>query len=506
MKHYIYGVLCGGVLATTLWLSGNNTSWDSVFPQSTSREGNVQSTLPADSSVDIATSPPTTSDLYRATKPLGHLNRFTVDKQAEPPESGTDPAALTCVGTAFGASCLDKDGEWTLYTPENSQLSAAIIVDVAVCSNETVVFAHASGIDILRGNRWTAISTETLDTTAAVTVVECLADGSIWVGYEDGLSQFDGSNWNHFDLAVLGTTTSGPRSMAGDSQSHLWVLTSHSIAQFDGRNWTTYAPGAGLPDQETRLTGIAIGDNDRPRARDGEFNRSLRFTGEQWVVRDVDQPAGVTGFAIDARDSEWVGSDGGGAWVYSQGGAVVQDSDSSNLTSNQVLAIATDESGRTWLGTSWGVNVFDGQEWTAYHMHTADLPDNRIMAIDVAGEGPELPDPMQKESGVLVGSLLRTGEPFADTLVEVCADSLGSARRGPSPCINQSEFYAAITDVDGRFTLTDLPTGRYKLAFLNDGEWTHLEELPAPPLSRVLVAPGETTNIGSLDITPLPSP
>ncbi|MEM9536207.1 MAG: two-component regulator propeller domain-containing protein, partial [Cyanobacteria bacterium P01_E01_bin.45] len=227
------------------------------------------------------------------------------------------------------------------------------------------------------------------------------------------------------------------------------------------------------------------------------------FTGERWVVRDVDQPAGVTGFAIDARDSEWIGSEEEGAWVYSRGGAVVQDRDSSNLSSNQVLAIATDASGRTWLGTSWGLNVFDGREWIAYHMNTADLPDNRIVAIAVAGEGPRLPEPLAPLPGALVGTLVQAGEPFADTLVEVCVDTLDEMRRGPSPCANQLEFYAAITDIDGQFTFSALPTGRYRLAFLKNGEWTQIEAgLSDDPLSRVLVTPGNITNIGSLDIIP----
>ena len=111
---------------------------------------------------------------------------------------------------------------------------------------------------------------------------------------------------------------------------------------------------------------------------------------EQWIVRNVDQPAGFTGFAIDARDSEWVGSAEEGAWVYSRGGAVVQDRDSSDLSSNQVLAISTDDSGRTWLGTSWGLNVFDGRDWTVYHMHTAELPDNRFVAFEFTISGPRL--------------------------------------------------------------------------------------------------------------------
>ncbi|MEM9568366.1 MAG: hypothetical protein AAF974_08680, partial [Cyanobacteria bacterium P01_E01_bin.34] len=415
MKHYICGAVCGALAAAAVWLSGGDIFWHNSFnrlPSNRVTSGTDSFTTPlnepavsgshiSDSAITaplfsgdpISEKPHSYSPItsYRtahasetqsveesisveiADQPssefisqVEHTPQVEFIDRAEHTAQVESEAAIACMGTVFGASCLSETGEWELYTPDNSPLTAADIHDVAICSNGAVVFAHAGGLDILRDDRWTAISKETWEGSSPVTVVECLNDGTIWVGYDKGLSQFDGSDWTHFDRSVLGTTASGPIDMAGDSNNQLWVLTSHSIALFDGRNWTTYAPGAGLPQQDTGLVGIAIGENGRPRARDGDFNRSLRFTGEGWVVRDVDQPPGVTGFAIDARDSEWIGSEEEGAWVYSRGGAVVQDRDSSNLSSNQVLAIDTDTSGRTWLGTSWGLNVFDGREWIAY--------------------------------------------------------------------------------------------------------------------------------------------
>ena len=506
MKECVCGVVCGGLVASSLWLASSDLCWGNRFHfDSLSWTVTRQNAPPASGSVTAHLLRAQAAEREEKIRLVNSSSKSLLDETNPIQEiaQGDANAEIACFGTAFGASCLSEDGGWSLYTPENSGLSAPGMVDIAVCADESVVFAHSDGIDILRRGQWVAVGTATWDTTAEVTTVACLADGSIWVGYEDGISQFDGTNWNTHDRSVLQNPAAGPVDMVGDANGHLWVLTPQSIARFDGNEWTTFVPGDGLPDEETGLSGIDIGENGRPRARDGLYNRALRFNGERWVVRDVEQPTQITGFSIDARDSEWVTSELEGAWVYSRGGAVVHDRDSGSLSSNQVLAIATDDAGRTWLGTSWGVNVFDGRDWTVYHMDTADLPDNRIVVIDVAGDGPELPALLTKPPGTLIGNLVRSGEPVAETIVEVCVDSLEMAVRGPTPCINQSIFYAAITDAAGRFTFAELPTGRYALAFLDGGEWTQVEKgLLDSPISRVLVSPGETTEIGLLDVTP----
>ena len=302
MKHYICGAICGGIAAAALWLSNSDALWHGSLSSNISiGRGDAQTSPHADThpgSHDPVSTPPTSlsSQATRASEPeLSEThNPPSVETAAGPvsvptTQLGTQ-VAIACVGTAFGASCLSEDGEWTLYTPEMSQLSAADVTDVAVCSDGGVVFAHATGIDILRDESWTAVSAATWNTTSPVTLVECLPDGSIWVGYEEGLSQFDGSDWVHFDRSVLGASSASPVDMVGDSNNTIWVLAPESIAQFDGRNWTTYSPGSGLPDQETRLSGIAIGDNGQPRARDGKFKRHKAVIWKLGSVHVIDSP------------------------------------------------------------------------------------------------------------------------------------------------------------------------------------------------------------------------
>ncbi len=58
----------------------------------------------------------------------------------------------------------------------------------------------------------------------------------------------------------------------------------------------------------------------------------------------------------------------------------------SDLVSDYVLSIATDNEGNKWFGTNRGVNVFDGETWTTYGLSDG-LVNRRINAIAIDQQG-----------------------------------------------------------------------------------------------------------------------
>lgn len=65
----------------------------------------------------------------------------------------------------------------------------------------------------------------------------------------------------------------------------------------------------------------------------------------------------------------------------------VFDESNSPLPVNTVNALAEDNDGRIWIGTDWGLAVYDAGDWTVHQTHNSPLPENTITAIAVSQDG-----------------------------------------------------------------------------------------------------------------------
>jgi len=58
-----------------------------------------------------------------------------------------------------------------------------------------------------------------------------------------------------------------------------------------------------------------------------------------------------------------------------------------HLPGKSVAAIAFDEQGRAWIGTYYGMSVFDGDTWSTYTPENSGLVDDRVRAIAFDEQG-----------------------------------------------------------------------------------------------------------------------
>ena len=63
------------------------------------------------------------------------------------------------------------------------------------------------------------------------------------------------------------------------------------------------------------------------------------------------------------------------------------DTSNSDLVSDYVMSIATDEEGNKWFGTNNGVSVFDGENWTTYDTSNSELVWKKVNAVAIDAEG-----------------------------------------------------------------------------------------------------------------------
>ena len=61
------------------------------------------------------------------------------------------------------------------------------------------------------------------------------------------------------------------------------------------------------------------------------------------------------------------------------------------LPSDDIASIAADSGGRVWLGTTYGLAVFDGANWQTFLMSNSDLVDNDVKFVLATNDGPASP-------------------------------------------------------------------------------------------------------------------
>jgi len=403
-------------------------------------------------------------------------------------------SSMACVGTDFGLTCLDASG-WHTYTDKNAELSGDNIGDIATCLDGSIVIVNNwDYLSVWKAGNWSQI-----DASSSINAVSCASPEDIWVAYYDSVSHYDGIQWTEYPKEQLSTAEyPSVRDVAVGPNGQVWVSTYDSLAYFDGAAWTIYQRGQGFPDKYLSFSTVAVDGEGNPWAivSDDLYG----FNSQSWVRFSVPGTA-ATDIFFDASGRPWTATANGymvfekGAWAETRGKGA-------GLSSNAARAISVDAAGRIWVATAWGLNVFDGEQWIAYHMHTSGLVDNDLTSVFVLGEGPVLPELMQKVNGAINGRVVKDLLPLADVKIEICVVGLGMFYSGSTPCSGQPFVRSATTDADGRFTISDLPPGRYVVTLKPPGEsWKQLTSGLGFSSKRVEVRPGETTFLEDLDIS-----
>ena len=401
---------------------------------------------------------------------------------------------IACVGTDFGLTCLDVSG-WHTYTDENAELSGDNIGDMATCLDGSILIVNNwYNLSVWKAGQWSQI-----DATSTINAVSCASTEDIWLVYYDSVSHYDGTQWIDYPKEQFSTAEyPSLKDVAIVPNGLVWVSTYDSLASFDGAAWTIYQRGQGFPDKYLSFSTIAVDGEGNPWAivSDDLYG----FDGQNWVRFSIPGTA-TTDVFFDASGRPWVATANGytvferGAWAETRGKG-------DGLSSNTPRAASMDAAGRIWVATSWGLNVFDGEQWIAYHMHTSGLVDNDLNSVFVLGEGPVLPELLHKVNGAINGRVVKDSLPLADVKIEICVVGLGMFYSGSTPCSNQPFVRSATTNADGRFTISDLPPGRYVVTLKPPGEsWKQLTTGLGFSSKRVEVRPGETTFLEDLDMS-----
>jgi ligand-binding sensor domain-containing protein len=228
-------------------------------------------------------------------------------------------------------------------------------------------------------------------------------EGTMWAGTANGVMRFDSPGWTTYDISNSRLPTDNITAL-DFYNGNLWIgtsdpLNSGGLVHYDGERWTPYAPNnSKLPGEVITVVTIDqagkkwIGCNDVPglngkpstggviTIQDGNWTTYLHeSSGLPWL--------GVRAIAVDEAGTAWIGTSGKGMAKFDGNEWKVFNKENSGLPGDHVHAIAIEDDGRKWIGTDEeGLASFDQGSWTTYSKSNSELPSNKIntIAIDSA--------------------------------------------------------------------------------------------------------------------------
>jgi len=217
---------------------------------------------------------------------------------------------------------------------------------------------------------WKTITTD--DGLASNRVTSVIQDnqGVLWVGSDQGLTRFDGNNWEIYTDSLVNTHII---CAARDKQGSLWFGTvSDAAYKYTGEEWQKITPV--IKDLRPNVTikdifvdkqgdiWFAVTGNQGHRTAPMDHGVT-RYDGNDWT--SFLGRTNVTTIFQDNQGNLWFGSNVGVTRYDGSNWETFTTED--GLADNYVVAITQDTQGNMWFGT-WadGVSRYDGKNWRTY--------------------------------------------------------------------------------------------------------------------------------------------
>ena len=141
----------------------------------------------------------------------------------------------------FDPSAGPEHAAWTVYTTQDG-LIQNMVYDIAQTPDGAIWVGTRGGLNRFDGTHWESF-TPGGDQERQRCHAFCVArDGSLWMGHFediDGATRYDGEAWTRYTEAdgLLGTSVTD---ICEHSDGTLWFATLEGVSRFDGTSWQTY--------------------------------------------------------------------------------------------------------------------------------------------------------------------------------------------------------------------------------------------------------------------------
>ena len=281
-----------------------------------------------------------------------------------------DKGNIWCGANSDGVLRFDGSSWKTYLTDDIKGIDEQTFM--AADNNGNIWFDSGNGLSRFDGKNWEMVNQNIVNATSFAQD----AQGNLWCWSGGTLYFYDGTSWNTVTLpfGVFGSFNS----VMEDNTGGIWVSTENIVARYDGKSWTTFNIGdifGVVSPMGTLIHSIAV-DNQNTiwvATADG----IVHLDGANWKIyttADGLADNDVAGLYQDKSSNIWAYGYGNG--LYLLNGTAWQ----SFLPEDHIFDVAQDQYGNVWLATDHGVIKYDGTDFQSYT--TADgLPGNSIHAI-----------------------------------------------------------------------------------------------------------------------------
>jgi len=284
--------------------------------------------------------------------------------------------------------------EYTHYTESEGLINNSVNC-VDIDNNQNVWFGTNNGVSKFDGVNWDSFTTDMTPDLVdnSITAICATSTGDIWLGSDFGVSVFDGSTWSTY-TEEDGLGDNRVSYISEDVDGVIWIAEKEGLSRFDGSSWTTYGTGEGLP--FGGLNYVAFDSNNQLWLANSIFGL-IHFDGLNFTTYNTNSGLisnTVRAIAVDENDNKWVGTAQGISVLNSVN--MIEENHTMMLllpepdTLNPVVDLALDSQGNVWAGvyvdylvTVGGVAAWNGDSWTGF-TNDGELvgPVVRALAID----------------------------------------------------------------------------------------------------------------------------
>ena len=216
--------------------------------------------------------------------------------------------------------------------------------------------------------------------------------GNKWIGTDNGVSKFDGTNWTTFNTSNSGLVSNNALRIKIDNKGNKWISTDKGICKFDDINWTIYNKMDGVVGGDY-LSAFTIDTAGNLWAASGDmYNYTIgKFDGKQWTKYNAKNSIfnGLTcwDIAIDSLNTKWIASEKG-LFKFDDINWTIYDTTNSQISNNFIKTISIDQKGRKWIITKPDhqfdkISIFNDTTWKNFNNSEIVKPSSTLNDVSI---------------------------------------------------------------------------------------------------------------------------
>lgn len=284
-----------------------------------------------------------------------------------------DRAGRLWVGTSKGLH-LYQNGEFTVYT-----IADGLSKDFVTALYEDILgnlwVGTSGGVDCLRDGKIVGgDARQKLPPGERIRVIDEDAAGDLWIGTVNGIYRLRDNQLRLFTVAD-GLGSNSVRAIYLDAENNFWVGTDDGLSRLQNERFVG----------DARFKGKMVRSIKNDRAGSlwvsGEFGTSRISSGNVETLESrEDMPGGVYTVLEDAEGSFWMATEGNGVWQFINGKFTAY-STADGLIGNVAFSFSQDAQDAVWISTERGLSRFQNNAFNLNIASRENLPKVRPSAI-----------------------------------------------------------------------------------------------------------------------------